>query len=111
MADVLALSSSVFFFAAGRASKLEVNRLLGFERRQPLEASLLQHRRFQRQLRRKTRFDVLGDWGRATLVVDEPRAARLQKIDPVCSRTELERGSACERHGQRALPLDPGLRD
>src|SRR5262249_52584454 len=52
--DVLGLSAGVFFFAARRAAKLEINRLLGFERRQPLKSAPLQHRCFQGQLRRET---------------------------------------------------------
>ena len=101
----------MFFLAAPRASKLEVNRLLGFQRRERLEASLPKHGCFQRQLRRKTRHDVLGLWRRSALVVDEPRAPRLQKIDAVGLRAKPERGPARERHGKRALPLDPASRD
>src|ERR1700677_4301894 len=101
----------MFFFAACRASKLEINRLLGFQRREPLEAPLLQHRCFQCQLRRKTSFDVLGLWRSSALVVYDPRAARSQEIDPVRPCAELERGSTFERQDKRALTLDPGLHD
>src|SRR6202789_1032912 len=101
----------MFFFAACRASKLEINRLLGFQPRDPLEAPLLQHRCFQCQLRRKTSFDVLGLWRSSALVVYDPRAARSQEIDPVRPCAELERGSAFERQDKRALTLDPGLHD
>src|SRR6202453_5322631 len=37
--DFLMFSAGVRFFAACRASELEVNRLFGFQRREPLEAS------------------------------------------------------------------------
>src|ERR1700760_2521556 len=111
MPDVLALSASVLVFAARSASQFEINRLLGLQRREPLEASLLQNRCFQCQLRRETCVDVLGPWRRSALVVDDPRAARSQEIDPVRPRAELERRSVREWQDKRALPLDPGLRD
>ena len=62
-------------------------------------------------MRRKTRLDVLGGWRRSTLVVDEPRAARSQNVDPVRPRAKFERSTVFDRNRNGALPLDPGLRD
>jgi hypothetical protein len=96
--DILALSAGVLRLPAPRAAELEINRLLGFERRQPLKPFPAQHRRFQRQLRCKTGFDFPGDRRGPALIVNKPRAARTEEVDSVRSRTELEWRSGRDRN-------------
>src|SRR5277367_2484815 len=53
--------------AALRAAEFEIERLLGFERRQPLESASPQHRGLQRQLRRKSHLDLVRPGRRPAL--------------------------------------------
>ena len=92
-------------------AEFEIERLIGFERGEPVESAAPQHRRFQRQLRRKSHLDFVSAWRRSALVIDEPRSARSEFVDSVGPRGQFERRAARERKDDFAPPLDPNALD
>ena len=92
--------------AAVGTAELEIERLLRRHRSKVGEAAFGQNRGLERQLRRKADRHLLYAWRRSAFIVDEPRLAVGEPVDPVGARRERERRAVAEREFERALAFD-----
>ena len=92
--------------AAVGAADLEIDRSLGLYRGRAAEGAALQHRRFQRQLRRPAGDHRLVARRGAGLVVDQRGATAREQVDAVGARAQREGIGDAQRNFQRAAALD-----